>query len=93
MLPHLTKRVILRVLSRNHGSKTEVSKRASVKLATVSGWLAGMTKSANIAGHAEAVARELLAAESAAKEATGDVDGPSVRRVLTNLRSKSSSKG
>lgn len=85
---------IAKVLKRHRGSKVQLAKRAGVRLATVSGWLAGMTISANIAGHAQDLASELLIKESEdSRIAKGEANGPSVRTVIEQLRSKSKSQG
>jgi hypothetical protein len=82
---------IAKILRRHEGAKAEVARRAGVKNNTVSMWLAG-SPSTNVSHHAEVYARELLAKEEADRIAKGEANGPSVRKVLPEIRKQSSSE-
>lgn len=82
----LSRAEIAKILKRHKGQKSEVARRASVGSTLVSHWLKGRSISANVAHHAEVVARELLAKEEIDRLAKGEANGPSVRKVIEDLR-------
>ncbi len=83
----LTREQIAEILGRHDGAKAEVSRRAGVAPSNVSKWLAGAYASANVAGHAEAYARELLAREEAERLAKGEANGHSARKISDAVKS------
>lgn len=82
----LTRSQIAEILGRHDGAKAEVSRRAGVSPSNVSKWLAGAYVSANVASHAEAYARELLAREEADRLTKGEANGPSARKLLDAIK-------
>lgn len=83
---------IARVLKRHRGSKAEVARRAGVENNVVSMWLSGGSN-ANVAGHAEIHAKELIAKEEHDRRAGVEATGPSVRKVIDRLRKESTTGG
>jgi hypothetical protein len=82
----LTRKQIAKILSRHDGAKAEVSRRANVVPSLISKWLVGMAVSANVAAHAEAYARELLAREEADRIAKSEANGPSARKIIDAIK-------
>lgn len=83
----LTRSEIAGILSRHRGAKADLSRRAGVAHNAVSMWLSGGAN-ANVARHADQMARELLAQEEVERLAHGEANGKSVRSLIEQLRAK-----
>jgi transcriptional regulator with XRE-family HTH domain len=82
----LTLEEIADILGRHVGAKAELSRRANVDPTLISKVLSGRSVSARLVSLAQALCAELLKKEEVDRLAHGEANGPSVRKVIDEIR-------